>query len=87
MPKVDELIDFFRCGDPLQTSHPFAIFHALAHRIIFRELSSRSFTFPIHSEQPAQKEMTNYKEMGLVMAVKAEAIPKFRKKLEALVSE
>jgi hypothetical protein len=82
MPKVDELIDFFRCGDPLQTSHPFAIFHALAHRI-----SSRSFTFPIHSEQPAQKEMTNYKEMGLVMAVKAEAIPKFRKKLEALVSE
>jgi protein BCP1 len=31
--------------------------------------------------------MKNYKEMGLVMAVKAEAIPKFRKKLEALVSE
>jgi hypothetical protein len=32
-------------------------------------------------------QMKNYKEMGLVMAVKAEAIPKFRKKLEALVSE
>nr|CAB3497426.1 unnamed protein product [Digitaria exilis] len=32
-------------------------------------------------------EMKNYKEMGLVMAVKSEAIPKFRKKLEALLSE
>lgn len=32
-------------------------------------------------------QMKNYKEMGLVMAVKAEAIPKFRKKLEALMSE
>ncbi|KAJ1292654.1 hypothetical protein BS78_01G006500 [Paspalum vaginatum] len=31
--------------------------------------------------------MKNYKEMGLVMAIKAEAIPKFCKKLEALVSE
>uniref|UniRef100_A0A0D3FRI0 Protein BCCIP homolog n=1 Tax=Oryza barthii TaxID=65489 RepID=A0A0D3FRI0_9ORYZ len=54
---------------------------------IFRELSSWSFTFPIRSEQSAQQEMKNYKEMGLVMAVKAEAIPKFRKKLEDLLSE
>ncbi|XP_006650919.1 protein BCCIP homolog [Oryza brachyantha] len=54
---------------------------------IFRELSSWSFTFPIRSEQSAQQEMKNYKEMGLVMAVKAESIPKFRKKLEALLSE
>ncbi|PUZ36021.1 hypothetical protein GQ55_9G006200 [Panicum hallii var. hallii] len=54
---------------------------------IFNELSSWSFTFPIRSEQSPQQEMKNYKEMGLVMAVKAEAIPKFRKKLEALVSE
>ncbi|WVZ61338.1 hypothetical protein U9M48_011236 [Paspalum notatum var. saurae] len=54
---------------------------------IFHELSSWSFTFPIRSEQSAQQEMKNYKEMGLVMAIKAEAIPKFRKKLEALVSE
>ncbi|CAL4928467.1 unnamed protein product [Urochloa decumbens] len=54
---------------------------------IFKELSSWSFTFPIRSEQSSQQEMKNYKEMGLVMAVKAEAIPKFRKKLEALVSE
>lgn len=54
---------------------------------IFRELSSWSFTFPIHAEQSAQQEMKNYKEMGLVMAIKAEAIPKFRKKLEELVSE
>ncbi|XP_022685620.1 protein BCCIP homolog [Setaria italica] len=54
---------------------------------IFNELSSWSFTFPIHSEQSSQQEMKNYKEMGLVMAVKAEAIPKFRKKLEALVCE
>jgi protein BCP1 len=54
---------------------------------IFNELSSWSFTFPIRSEQSPQQEMKNYKEMGLVMAVKAETIPKFRKKLEALVSE
>ncbi|CAN6308442.1 unnamed protein product [Urochloa humidicola] len=54
---------------------------------IFKELSSWSFAFPIRSEQSSQQEMKNYKEMGLVMAVKAEAIPKFRKKLEALVSE
>ncbi|RLN17121.1 hypothetical protein C2845_PM02G41170 [Panicum miliaceum] len=54
---------------------------------IFNELNSWSFTFPIRSEQSPQQEMKNYKEMGLVMAVKAEAIPKFRKKLEALVSE
>ncbi|XP_048572986.1 protein BCCIP homolog [Triticum urartu] len=54
---------------------------------IFRELSSWSFTFPICAEQSAQQELKNYKEMGLVMCVKAEAIPKFCKKLEALVSE
>ncbi|CAM0878250.1 unnamed protein product [Alopecurus aequalis] len=54
---------------------------------IFRELSSWSFTFPIRAEQSAQQELKNYKEMGLVMCVKAEAIPKFRNKLEALVSE
>ncbi|CAM0942902.1 unnamed protein product [Alopecurus aequalis] len=54
---------------------------------IFRELSSWSFTFPIRAEQSAQQELKNYKEMGLVMCVKAEVIPKFRKKLEALVSE
>ncbi|KQK12019.1 protein BCCIP homolog [Brachypodium distachyon] len=54
---------------------------------IFRELSSWSFTFPIRADQSAQQEMKNYKEMGLVMCVKAEAIPKFRKRLEALVSE
>lgn len=35
----------------------------------------------------AALQMKNYKEMGLVMAIKAEAIPKFRKKLEELVSE
>ena len=32
-------------------------------------------------------QLKNYKEMGLVMCIKAEAIPKFRKKLDALVSE
>ncbi|KXG37100.2 hypothetical protein SORBI_3001G008000 [Sorghum bicolor] len=37
----------------------------------FHELSSWSFTFPIHSERSAQHEMKNYKEMGLVMAIKA----------------
>lgn len=54
---------------------------------IFRELSSWSFTFPIRADQSAQQELKNYKEMGLVMCVKADVIPKFRKKLEALVSE
>ncbi|KAI5013902.1 hypothetical protein ZWY2020_054957 [Hordeum vulgare] len=54
---------------------------------ILRELSTWSFTFPIRAEQSAQQELKNYKEMGLVMCVKADVIPKFRKKLEALVSE
>nr|BAJ95507.1 predicted protein [Hordeum vulgare subsp. vulgare]BAK02069.1 predicted protein [Hordeum vulgare subsp. vulgare] len=54
---------------------------------ILHELSTWSFTFPIRAEQSAQQELKNYKEMGLVMCVKADVIPKFRKKLEALVSE
>ncbi|PWZ24476.1 Protein BCCIP [Zea mays] len=54
---------------------------------IFHELSSWSFTFPIRSEESAQQEMKNYKEMGLVMAIKAGTVPKFRKKLGDLVSE
>ncbi|EER90494.1 hypothetical protein BDA96_01G007900 [Sorghum bicolor] len=54
---------------------------------IFHKLSSWSFTFPIRSEQSAQQEMKDYKEMGLVMAIKADVVPKFRKKLEDLVSE
>jgi protein BCP1 len=32
-------------------------------------------------------QIKNYKEMGLVMAIKADAVPKFRKKLEDFVSE
>jgi protein BCP1 len=32
-------------------------------------------------------QMKNYKEMGLVMAIKAGTVPKFRKKLGDLVSE
>ncbi|CAD6335140.1 unnamed protein product [Miscanthus lutarioriparius] len=64
------------------------IFHEVSKNAIqIFVLSSWSFTFPIRSEQSAQQEMKNYKEMGLVMAIKADAVPKFRKKLEDLVSE
>nr|XP_010920064.2 protein BCCIP homolog [Elaeis guineensis] len=54
---------------------------------IFRELSSLSFTFHLHAEQLVPPELKNYKEMGLVMVVKADDVPKFREKLKSLVVE
>ncbi|WOL16647.1 hypothetical protein Cni_G25435 [Canna indica] len=54
---------------------------------IFQELSSFSFTFPLHAEKLAPQELKNYTEKGLVMVVKADDIPKFREKIKSLLAE
>ncbi|XP_057856234.2 protein BCCIP homolog isoform X1 [Cryptomeria japonica] len=54
---------------------------------IFHQLSSWSFTFPVHAEYQAAHEFENLKTMQLVMAVKAEKIQTFRTQLKALVDE
>ncbi|KAJ6814045.1 protein BCCIP-like protein [Iris pallida] len=54
---------------------------------IFRELSSFSFTFPLHAEQLAPQELKNYRTMGLVMVVEADQAPKFRTKLKSLLAD
>ncbi|XP_072960117.1 protein BCCIP homolog [Typha angustifolia] len=54
---------------------------------LLRELSTWSFTFPLHAQQLAPPELKNYQEMGLVMVVKAEEAPRFREKLKSLVAE
>ncbi|KAM2658451.1 hypothetical protein EV2_021159 [Malus domestica] len=53
---------------------------------IFHELSTWSFEFPLHTEQPTL-ELRNYQQMGLVMAVKADQIPTFRQQIKSLVDE
>ncbi|XP_029123170.1 protein BCCIP homolog isoform X2 [Elaeis guineensis] len=54
---------------------------------IFRELSLLSFTFRLHAEQLISHELKNYREMGLVMVVKADDISKFREKLKSLLAK
>ncbi|KAG1361978.1 protein BCCIP [Cocos nucifera] len=54
---------------------------------IFRELSLLSFTFRLHDEQLISHELKNYREMGLVMVVKADDISKFREKLKSSLAE
>ncbi|KAG7549399.1 BCP1 family [Arabidopsis thaliana x Arabidopsis arenosa] len=49
---------------------------------IFLELSSWSFTFPIHSQPVTSQELKNYQLTGLVMVVEAQKIPEFRQKLK-----
>ncbi|ONK71485.1 uncharacterized protein A4U43_C04F9140 [Asparagus officinalis] len=63
------------------------IVYVKAEDEIFRELSSWSFTFPLHAEHLAPRELKNYRTMGLVMAVKADEIPKFQTKLKSLLAE
>ncbi|XP_010506377.1 PREDICTED: protein BCCIP homolog [Camelina sativa] len=52
---------------------------------LFLELSSWSFTFPMCSQLVTSQEMKNYQLMGLVMAVEANKIPKFRQMLNSLI--
>uniref|UniRef100_A0A1J3F5T8 Protein BCCIP homolog n=1 Tax=Noccaea caerulescens TaxID=107243 RepID=A0A1J3F5T8_NOCCA len=54
---------------------------------IFLELSSWSFTFPMHSQLVTSQEMKKYQLTGLVMAVEADKIPKFRQKLKSLIDD
>ncbi|XP_008798016.2 protein BCCIP homolog [Phoenix dactylifera] len=54
---------------------------------IFHELSLLSFTFHLHAEQLISHELKNYREMGLLMVVKADDISRFREKLESLPAE
>ncbi|VVB03358.1 unnamed protein product [Arabis nemorensis] len=54
---------------------------------LFLELSSWSFTFPMHSQLVTSQEMKNYQLMGLVMVVNADKIPEFRKMLNSLIDE
>nr|CAD1845123.1 unnamed protein product [Ananas comosus var. bracteatus] len=53
---------------------------------IFHELSMWSFTFPVHAEQLVPDDLKNYRQMGLVLVVKADDVPKFREKLKSLVA-
>ncbi|XP_023640202.1 protein BCCIP homolog isoform X2 [Capsella rubella] len=52
---------------------------------LFLELSSWSFTYPMRSQLVTSQEMKNYQLMGLVMAVEANKISKFRQMLKSLI--
>ncbi|XP_011070607.1 protein BCCIP homolog [Sesamum indicum] len=54
---------------------------------IFLELSSWSFSFPLHAQQVTTNELKNYRLMGLVMVVEASKVSTFRKKFHLLVDE
>ncbi|BAT93393.1 Protein BCCIP-like protein [Vigna angularis] len=54
---------------------------------ILHKLSSLSFYFPLQSQQLAPHELRNYRSMGLIMAVEADKIPKFRQELASLINE
>nr|CAD1845092.1 unnamed protein product [Ananas comosus var. bracteatus] len=53
---------------------------------VFHELSTWSFTFPVHAEQLVPDNLKNYRQMGQVLVVKADDVPKFREKLKSLVA-
>ncbi|KAI5311624.1 hypothetical protein L3X38_040797 [Prunus dulcis] len=52
---------------------------------IFHELSSWSFEFSLHTQQLATRELRDYQQMGLVMAVKTDKIPAFRQQLKSFI--
>lgn len=54
---------------------------------IFHKLSSWSFSFPLHTQPPAVQELKNFRLMGLVMAVEAEKVSRFRQELKSLINE
>ncbi|CAJ1967022.1 unnamed protein product [Sphenostylis stenocarpa] len=54
---------------------------------IFHKLSSWSFCFPLQTQQLAPHELKNYRSTGLIMAVGADKIPKFRQELASLINE
>ncbi|XP_002527793.2 protein BCCIP homolog isoform X1 [Ricinus communis] len=54
---------------------------------IFYKHCSWSCCFPLHSEHVTTHELRNYRLMGLVMAVEADEISKFREELHSLIDE
>ncbi|KAK1305506.1 hypothetical protein QJS10_CPA10g01360 [Acorus calamus] len=54
---------------------------------IFHKLCLWSFTFPLHTQPLATNESRNYKQMGLIMVIKAENVSAFREELKSLLSE
>nr|XP_016460954.1 PREDICTED: protein BCCIP homolog [Nicotiana tabacum]XP_016460955.1 PREDICTED: protein BCCIP homolog [Nicotiana tabacum] len=54
---------------------------------IFLELSSWSFSFPLHTQLVRTDELKDYRLTGLVMAIDASKIPTFRQKLHSLIEE
>nr|GMD09469.1 protein BCCIP homolog [Ipomoea batatas] len=62
-----------------------AIIYVKPEEEILHELSSWSFTFPMHSQPVRTDELKDYRMTGLVMAVEASKISKFRKQLNSLI--
>ncbi|KAL4199456.1 hypothetical protein AMTRI_Chr03g145060 [Amborella trichopoda] len=56
---------------------------------IFNKLCSWSFTFQLHDQQTVTHELRNYRQMGLVMVVKADkqTVDKFRDDLKTFISD
>ncbi|KAL7000931.1 hypothetical protein U1Q18_002083 [Sarracenia purpurea var. burkii] len=54
---------------------------------IFHQLSLWSFRFPLHTQKFSTHELRNYQLVGLVMALDAEKVPKFRRQLHSLIIE
>ncbi|KAI5673923.1 hypothetical protein M9H77_14287 [Catharanthus roseus] len=53
----------------------------------FHELSSWSFSFPLHIQKVTDSELKDYRLMGLVMAIEANKVSTFRKRLHSLIDE
>ncbi|KAL8144326.1 hypothetical protein V2J09_017358 [Rumex salicifolius] len=63
------------------------IIYVKAEDELLHKLCSWCFTFPMQSQQPADQELKNHRLSGLVMAIKAEKIAKFRKQLRSLIDD
>ncbi|CAN0842479.1 Protein BCCIP homolog [Linum grandiflorum] len=63
------------------------VIYVKAEDELFHELSTWSFTFPLQIQHVTTSELKNYTSMGLVMAVSADKIPKFRQQLRSLIDD
>ncbi|CAH9147958.1 unnamed protein product [Cuscuta epithymum] len=64
-----------------------AIIYVKPEEEIFHELSSWSFTFPVHSQLVRVDELKDYRICGLVMALEASKMSKFRSQLHTLIED
>ncbi|TMW91610.1 hypothetical protein EJD97_014100 [Solanum chilense] len=64
-----------------------SIVYIKAEDEIFHELSSWSFSFPLHTQLVRTDELKDYRLTGLVMAIDASKIPVFRQKLHSLIDQ